>query len=54
MGIEALLLYTRRVKKFEIQPAIGAHGLWKQRLAAAVADSKSEFTPDMTDWIWTL
>jgi methyl-accepting chemotaxis protein len=34
------------VKKFEIQLAIGAHGLWKQRLTSAIATGRSEFTPD--------
>lgn len=34
------------MRKFEIQLAIGAHGLWKQRLSSAIATGKSEFSPD--------
>ncbi len=30
----------------EISKAIGAHGMWKQRLRSAIDSGKSEFTPD--------
>jgi hypothetical protein len=30
----------------EIRNAIGAHGLWKSRLASAIETGKSEFTPE--------
>ena len=36
-------------KQEQINKAIGAHGLWKQRLNEAIKTGKTEFTPDKVE-----
>ena len=50
MTVFAPFIYLGRKLKMslaeEISKAIGAHGMWKQRLRNAIDAGKSEFTPD--------